>query len=56
VFNPASQQAKFDPNHAYIRRWVPEWGTPAYPAPIVDHAFARDRALTRYKAALQGAV
>jgi deoxyribodipyrimidine photo-lyase len=55
VFNPASQQAKFDPNYAYIRRWVPEWGTPAYPAPIVDHAFARDRALTRYKAALQRA-
>ena len=52
VFNPASQQAKFDPDLRYIRRWVPEYGTPSYPAPIVEHKFARQRALDTYKAAL----
>ena len=26
IFNPASQAAKFDPEGAYIRRWVPELG------------------------------
>jgi len=24
IFNPVSQAAKFDPEGAYIRRWVPE--------------------------------
>jgi len=45
IFNPTMQAAKFDPDGAYVRRWVPEIGTPAYPAPIVDHADARRRAL-----------
>lgn len=52
VFNPTSQQKKFDPAFTYIRRWVPEYGTPAYPAPIVEHSFARNRALERYKVGL----
>lgn len=52
VFNPASQQQKFDPDFAYIRRWVPEFGTEAYPEPIVDHAEARERALKRYREGL----
>ena len=52
VFNPASQQTKFDPDFRYIRRWVPEYGTPAYPSPIVDHKMARQRAIDTYKAAL----
>ena len=26
IFNPASQAAKFDPDGAYVRRWVPELG------------------------------
>ena len=70
VFNPVLQSAKFDPDGAYIRRWVPEiarlpnalihapWQARPleladagirighhYPAPIVDHAAARARAL-----------
>lgn len=52
VFNPTSQQEKFDPNFEYIRKWVPEFGTPNYPGPIVEHRFARARAIDRYKRAL----
>jgi deoxyribodipyrimidine photo-lyase len=52
VFNPTLQMDKFDPNLAYVRHWVPEYGTRAYPAPIVDHAVARQRAIDTYKAAL----
>ncbi len=53
VFNPSAQAEKFDPNLRYIRQWVPELGTPAYPRPMVDHAYARQRALDVYKQALQ---
>jgi deoxyribodipyrimidine photo-lyase len=74
VFNPMLQGIKFDPQGAYVRRWVPElttvpndfihapWKMPAdvqrrvgcfigkdYPAPLVDHALARKRALNGYK-------
>ena len=52
VFNPTSQQEKFDKNFSYIKKWVPEFGTPAYPLPIVEHKFARERAIERYKNAL----
>ncbi|MCB0706198.1 MAG: deoxyribodipyrimidine photo-lyase [Saprospiraceae bacterium] len=52
IFNPASQQAKFDKDGTYIRKWVPEFGTAEYPKPIVDHAFARERCLNTYKFAL----
>ncbi|GAA1481340.1 deoxyribodipyrimidine photo-lyase [Gordonia sinesedis] len=48
VFNPATQAAKFDPDGAYIRRWVPEYGTPDYPEPIVDHRAERAEALRRF--------
>ncbi|MDH5379824.1 MAG: DNA photolyase family protein [Cyclobacteriaceae bacterium] len=49
VFNPVTQQKKFDPEFKYIRKWIPEFGTPEYPAPIVDHVFARERAIQIYK-------
>lgn len=52
VFNPASQQEKFDKNFSYIKKWVPEFGTSSYPQPIVEHKFARERAIERYKNAL----
>lgn len=52
VFNPTAQQQKFDPSFIYIRKWVPEFGTPAYPEPIIDHKMARERVLARYKEAL----
>ena len=76
IFNPVSQGRRFDPDGAYVRRWVPElarvpaerihqpWAMTAdeqaasgcrfgrvYPAPIVDHAEARLRALAAYEAA-----
>ncbi|GCC50193.1 deoxyribodipyrimidine photo-lyase [Chryseotalea sanaruensis] len=52
VFNPTLQTQKFDPKFEYIKKWVPEFGTPDYPTPIVDHTFARDRVLKTYKEAL----
>ncbi len=52
VFNPQLQTEKFDPDFKYIKHWVPEWGTSAYPKPIVDHKVARDRVLKVYKEAL----
>jgi deoxyribodipyrimidine photo-lyase len=52
VFNPTAQQEKFDKQKEYILKWVPEFGTSSYPTPIIDHAFARDRILTRFKLAL----
>jgi len=73
LYNPTLQQRRFDPEGAYVRRWVPElanvpddrlaepWTMSAgeqraagceigrdYPAPIVDHAVERRRALERY--------
>lgn len=66
IFNPVLQGQKFDPEGHYVHRWVPELKdlskdyihTPwlakkthlAYPDPIIDHSFARDRALKAYKA------
>jgi deoxyribodipyrimidine photo-lyase len=52
VFNPQSQQEKFDKDFKYIKKWVPEFNTSAYPKPIIDHKFARERVLSRYKNAL----
>jgi deoxyribodipyrimidine photo-lyase len=74
IFNPVLQAKKFDPDGAYVRRWVPEvarvptshvhepWTLAPpeqqaagcrvgrdYPAPIVDHHTARDRALAAYR-------
>ncbi|MEM8892580.1 MAG: deoxyribodipyrimidine photo-lyase, partial [Bacteroidota bacterium] len=45
IFNPESQMKKFDPKLKYVRKWVPEYGTPLYPNPIVEHKFARERCL-----------
>ncbi len=53
IFSPDLQTKKFDPHHEYIRKWVPEYGTEAYPKPIVDHAFARTRAVETYRKALK---
>ena len=52
VFNPAEQARKFDPKLEYIRRWVPELDSFDYPEPMVEHTFARQRALNTFKAAL----
>jgi deoxyribodipyrimidine photo-lyase len=52
VFNPDSQTEKFDKELKYIKKWLPEFGTPLYPKPMVDHKFARNRAIETYKQAL----
>jgi deoxyribodipyrimidine photo-lyase len=64
IFNPILQGQKFDPEGAYVRKWVPEishlpnkmihtpWQaeTPPlhYPGPIVAHEVARKKALSLY--------
>lgn len=63
IFNPVSQSRRYDPKGAYIRRYVPElerldekqiheggglFRPGRYPAPIVDHATAREAALRRF--------
>ncbi|MES2471520.1 MAG: deoxyribodipyrimidine photo-lyase [Pseudomonadota bacterium] len=66
IFNPVLQGKKFDPQGGYVRRFVPElkalpdkyihspWDAPQppknYPAPIVDLAAGRTRALNAFKA------
>jgi deoxyribodipyrimidine photo-lyase len=55
VFNPELQLKKFDPDFFYIKKWVEEYGTNHYPKPIIDHKFARERAIARYKATLNPA-
>ena len=52
IFNPMTQQERFDPQFAYIKQWVPEFGTNAYPQPMVEHKFARNRAIETYKTTL----
>lgn len=52
IFNPAEQTKKFDGQFQYIKKWVPEFQEFNYPAPIVEHKFARERCLATYKEAL----
>ena len=48
IFNPTLQAKKFDKDLKYIRKWVPELDSFDYPQPIVEHEFARKRALEEY--------
>ncbi len=52
IFNPLTQAERFDPENIYIKKWVPEYGTPAYTKPVVDHNYARVRCLEAYKTAI----
>ena len=56
IFNPYEQTKKFDSKLNYIRTWVPELESFDYPSPVVDHAFARQRALDRYKLGISSSV
>ncbi len=47
VFNPSEQLKRWDPDLAYVRRWIPEYDL-GYPEPILDHAEARARALVAF--------
>lgn len=61
VFNPWLQQKRFDPDGAYIKRWVPELKDcpasqqhnpqgerPGYPEPVTEHTEAARQAKARY--------
>jgi deoxyribodipyrimidine photo-lyase len=52
VFNPTIQAEKFDQKLEYIKKWVSEFGTKDYPKAMVEHSFARERALLAYKEAV----
>jgi len=64
IFNPIRQGEQFDPDGAYVRRWIPELtNRPAsaihqpwtqstggdYPAPVADFAASRAEALAGYE-------
>lgn len=53
IFNPITQQKKFDPQLIYVKKWVKEFGTKDYPQPIIEHSFARNRTLERFKKDLE---
>lgn len=51
VFNPEIQLKKFDEKGIYIRKWIKEFDL-GYGKPMVEHSFARDRAIATYKAGI----
>jgi deoxyribodipyrimidine photo-lyase len=53
IFNPQSQLKKFDKDYKYVRKWIPEFDSFEYPDPIVEHKFARERALKAYKIGIE---
>lgn len=70
ILNPVRQGQRFDPDGTWVRSWIPEleavpdrfvhapWEAPepvvGYPAPIVDLAAGRARALAVFKSATRG--
>jgi deoxyribodipyrimidine photo-lyase len=72
IFSPVVQGERFDPDGAYVRRWLPElrdvpanlvhrpWRAPKssrhYPPPVVDHAERRRLALLRFEEARRAAL
>lgn len=53
IFNPIEQVKKFDSKYAYIKTWVKDLNEITYPKQIVEHKFARERALIAYRKGLQ---
>ncbi len=49
VFNPETQQKKFDPKKEYVRKWVDDLDKSTYPRPMIEHDFARKRAIAAYR-------
>jgi deoxyribodipyrimidine photo-lyase len=47
------QQDKFDKDYKYVKKWVHDFNTSRYPLPIIDHAFARARALAAFEKAVK---
>jgi deoxyribodipyrimidine photo-lyase len=72
IFSPISQGERYDPDGAYVRKYVPElrdvpddavhqpWRAPMlcpdYPPPIVDHAERRRVAVARFEEARRAAL
>jgi len=52
IFNPSTQLEKFDKDCTYIKQWIPEFKTEAYPDKMVDHKEARERCLRVYRVAV----
>ena len=52
IFNPTEQLKKLDRQLKYVRLWIPEYGTENYSKPMIEHGFARNRALEAYKKGL----
>ena len=52
-FNPHSQLKKFDKDLKYVRTWVQDFDELTYPQPIVEHKYARERALKTYKEGIE---
>ena len=40
IYSPAKQARDHDPDGVYLRRWLPDWGTAAYPPMLVDERLA----------------
>lgn len=51
IFNPTTQTLKFDKDLMYLKKWNSSFDESLIP-PIVEHNFARERALKVYKKAL----
>ena len=51
IFNPSTQLKKFDPKLEYVKKWIPNI-TADYLPPIVEHSYARARALEVYRQAI----
>jgi len=49
IFNPLIQQQKFDPENIYLRKWLDKNYLNRIITPVIDHKYARERALTHYK-------
>ena len=41
IFSPEAQMLKFDPQYQYIKKWVPEFGTPHYVKPMIDSKLSK---------------
>lgn len=53
IFNPVIQAEKFDPERQYIGKWLKKDDI-SNSRPMIDHAFARKRAIAAYKELVSG--
>jgi len=52
MFNPTLQAKRYDPKFLYIKKWITDFASYRI-QPVVDHEFARKRALSVYRRALK---